>query len=410
MSNSLRNEKLNMYRFYLFLIIIIFPIWSFGNHYFFEGPAEYYDTYWLRLLFISPAIPLLLASFKFEVFKIKIDFSFFIVCLCMNMSHGYLVSNGRFDNILVSGQVLIMLLINVHFEKLKHFIIFNIFALAVVFYPSIGDEIVNRQIYFLELSTVSLVTFFVLLRKINLIKKLAASEKLLEIERVKSFNAQKLSSLGLMAGGIAHEINNPLMIISGIGRLMTKKSKGAGELKDLESKLQRSVKRIKNTIESLKSISRDGSTDSLTLFTGEELIKDVINISAGLIQDKNIDLSLDIEKDINIMGRLVELQQVLINLIYNAVDSIAEIDLKHIGIELKAISTSSVQISITDSGSGVDKSTLESIFDPFYTTKEIGKGTGLGLSVSRSIIERHNGIIYVSESDLSKFIIELPMS
>lgn len=401
--------NIQMYRAYILMIIIIFPLWSFGNQYLVTPTPEYYDTYLFRFMFVSHGLVFYLLSLKNKFIQKHIDWCFLLVCIGMNMGHGLLVSMSRFDNILVSGQILVMLLISVHMETIKQFLIFNILALFVVFYPSIGKPIVTQEIYFLELFTVSLVTFVVLVRKLKLISQLKESQSSLEKEKVRSFNAQRLSSLGQMAGGIAHEINNPLNIMNLYAEQMVKSSDDKEKLIHLCEKHTKTASRISKIVNGLTRISRDGSQDYFEAIISEDLIEGLDALTKMRFEKENINYKLNITNGIAFQGKLIELQQVIINLLNNAVDAVKSQEKKEISLTIFK-NNKNIIIEIQDNGPGVPRDKIISIFDPFYTSKEVGKGTGLGLSISKTIIEEHRGKLYVDENILNKFVIRLPLT
>jgi signal transduction histidine kinase len=268
---------------------------------------------------------------------------------------------------------------------------------------------------FITITVILLLWFYVYL---GYSKSTKAQKKLssdLENQRVLSFNNAKMASLGEMAAGIAHEINNPLAIIEvSASTLERKLSKEDALTEDVEKyilKIKNTVHRIASIIKSLKNMSRVSENDDFL----EIDIQDMINDTLVLLQDKlyHNKIEVHIEKDPNVIavnGKLSELSQVLINLVSNSADAIIDSECEERSISIKTkLRSNMVYIMVEDSGPGVPKDKISKIFDPFYTTKDIGKGTGLGLSLSKQIIENHRGEIFLDTTESnSTFVIKIP--
>jgi signal transduction histidine kinase len=226
-------------------------------------------------------------------------------------------------------------------------------------------------------------------------------------------HTSKLVALGEMAGGIAHEINNPLAIIQGNAASCLKKMQSSVLDKEGIEKTQRkimsSVDRISKIMKSLKSISRNSEEDPMQLSAVLKLVEDVHELLTERFFNKSVQLTIDIPADLQIMCRPSEIVQVILNLINNSYDAVMNLEEKW--IEVKAVSTRDfVRIFIIDSGKGIPKENLNKLMFPFFTTKEVGKGTGLGLSISKKIVENHSGKFYYDETSCNTcFIIELPI-
>lgn len=396
--------KLSEYRLYLVLILIIFPLWSFINQSYIDTPPEYQDTYFLRFLFVSPAMLFLIGSFFYHWIRKNISWLFTITCLSMHLGHGLIVSSSRFNHTTVSGQILIMLLVNVHLENIKQFIFFNTFALLVVIYPSHHHIDVSRFVYFTELLTISLVTAFVLQRRLKLLKQINHSQQELEKEKVKSFQIQKQSSLGILAAGIAHEINNPLMTLNLYCRKMYSIGGKTSELKEIADKHNKQIARIASIIASLKTYSKDGSKDAKKEVSLLHLVQESLNVCYYKSNPLGVQFDIKVPKEKVINVKIIESEQVIINIIHNAIDAISNINNKHIQIHYEE-DHQFKKLHIKDSGNGVPADIKNKIFDPFYTTKKLGDGTGLGLSFSREIMESQGGKLELDSTHSNIFTI-----
>lgn len=241
--------------------------------------------------------------------------------------------------------------------------------------------------------------------------------KELEIEEQKSkaFYASKLSALGEMAGNIAHEINNPLTVLSTTMAVLEKKyHKGQLDKERFEhysSNINKTLERISKIVNGLRTVCRDTEKQELEEISIKDVLDDVLNLCSERIKDMRIILKVNLEDECfneRIKGDRVQLSQVLINLIGNSIDAIEEMDEKW--IEIKATRNSlDYQLSVIDSGPGIAPEIQEKMFNPFFTSKPVGKGTGLGLSISNKIIERAGGLLSIDNSSpYTKFTINLP--
>ena len=216
--------------------------------------------------------------------------------------------------------------------------------------------------------------------------------------------ADKLSAIGVMASGVAHEIRNPLGIVKTIAQTI-KSASGLSDM-DLEGLdiITAEVDRANGVIKEILDFSKieKGELDQSNLL---ELVKDVIKITHKFAENNLVLIETDIDEDINCMMDISKMKQVFMNLIMNAVDAMPS------GGKVKILGKKQgvkFVISVSDNGSGIPQEKLESIFNPFYTTKDTG--TGLGLSITHKIIKDHNGSIKVNSivGKGTEFVIELP--
>lgn len=239
-----------------------------------------------------------------------------------------------------------------------------------------------------------------------------AREKM-KIQEAKSFNNAKLISLGEMAAGIAHEINNPLAIILGssdqIMRSLSRPELDHERLVMLTEKIQRTVDRISGIIKNLRVLSRNGDKDPHMKLRVDLILGPSIEISRQRFLEEKV--ALDIikpDQEVNCIGQEIPLSQVVMNVLNNAFDA-ASVgpEPRWVKLSVKPIGDF-VDVLIQDSGDGISHDIRYKIMDPFFTTKPMDKGTGLGLSISKSIMEQHGGSLILDESaENTTFIIRL---
>ena len=225
----------------------------------------------------------------------------------------------------------------------------------------------------------------------------------------------KLTALGEMAGGIAHEINNPLSIMKGFIDLMQKNvSRGQVDVAMFSQYLEKSsntIQRISRTVQAMKRVSRDSSQDAMVSYGINAMIDEVLDVVKEKFYDNGIRLDVvKLSMEVKVHCRPVEISQVLLNLLTNAFHAVEKKPGGWVRL-MASVGPGKVRLNVIDSGAGIQRDIREKIFQPFFTTKDIGKGTGLGLSISRKILENHNGRLYLDESAReTTFVAELLLS
>ncbi len=218
--------------------------------------------------------------------------------------------------------------------------------------------------------------------------------------------SEKLAVIGQLAAGVAHEIGNPLTSISSLVQLMQRKDNDEQLSQQLKT-IKENIDRISKIVRELVDFSRPPGQDKVLL-----PITDVLKTAVGIVKYdkrvKNVDFITEMESELPLIKIVPDqLLQVFINILINALDAI-----KGEGkIEVKTyLEINFVCIDIRDNGCGMETEIINKIFNPFFTTKDVGKGTGLGLSVSYGIIKKLNGHITVKSklNEGTVFTIKLP--
>lgn len=232
-------------------------------------------------------------------------------------------------------------------------------------------------------------------------------------KKMKIVTESKMNALGRMAAGIAHEVYNPLTIIYGQANYLNKmvKSQRVDEKKliSISEVTEKMCLRIVNIINGLKTFSRDGAKDPFEFCHVNKILNDTLSFCQGKMQASGIEFIVDeISGEHEIYCRPVQISQVLLNLLNNAADAVKEKSTKRIKIEFVE-EQNYVGLAVKDNGSGIHPENVNNLFQPFFTTKDIGNGTGLGLSISKGIIDVHQGRLYCDEhSPETRFVFLLP--
>jgi signal transduction histidine kinase len=227
-------------------------------------------------------------------------------------------------------------------------------------------------------------------------------------------HAEKLATVGTLAGGVAHEINNPLTaILTNVQMLLT--SGTVNDTLDKESLelIEEATKRCRTIVQKLMAYARKPlETTEVSKISLLDVLKNVTAFIGYQLEQDNIKVITKTKEgsEYLVMGNRNELEQVLTNIFLNGRDAIKKIK-KSGAIEISfSENGENIKVDIKDGGAGMPKEIVSKIFDPFFTTKDVGKGVGLGLSICQAIIEKHKGTI-AFKTELNKgtvFTIRLP--
>ncbi len=220
---------------------------------------------------------------------------------------------------------------------------------------------------------------------------------------------EKLATVGEIASGVAHEVNNPLAAIRMEAELLKRATRDP-DADAAASTIVREVDRAARIVRSLLRLARRGDTDPVRVQLNE-LVRDVAEIRQRVLRSDNVELRTELDMAAPpILGLGQELQQVVINLVTNAEHAVRAIGPAVIQLTTKA-REGWVRLTVEDSGPGVAQEIRNRIFDPFFTTKDPDQGTGLGLSICQRVVAEVGGKIWLEDSQAlggAKFVVELP--
>jgi len=233
-------------------------------------------------------------------------------------------------------------------------------------------------------------------------------EKEIELQR-QLIQSEKLSTMGQLVSGVAHELNNPLTGIIGFSELLMLEA-DKSIYKDLK-RIQEEAARARRIVQNLLSFARMHKPEK-TKIDINGIIKNVLELKSYEMRVDNIEIKCNLDQNLPVtMGDPHQLQQVFLNIINNAHQAVTSASRSGV-MNIKTYKKeASIIIEFSDTGPGISKENLTRIFDPFFTTKEVGKGTGLGLSLSYGIIKDHGGTIHAvsEEGQGAIFTIALPI-
>jgi two-component system C4-dicarboxylate transport sensor histidine kinase DctB len=227
--------------------------------------------------------------------------------------------------------------------------------------------------------------------------------------------AGKLATLGELTTGVAHELNNPLNNIGlFMGNALDLIGLGVTDRDHITRELQNAMRQVRKATEIISHLRTFGRVAPVSreLVSMNQVIGRALSLMQEQLRLREIEVELDVSaRRTVVMGNPIQLEQVLINLLTNARDALAESPRKiiHISCEVR---DGVVDLAFSDTGPGIPEGLERRIFDPFFTTKEVGRGTGLGLSITYGIIKEHGGTIAVANrpGEGATFLIRLPLA
>lgn len=233
-------------------------------------------------------------------------------------------------------------------------------------------------------------------------------QKLLSAQK-QVYHAEKLASVGRLASGVAHEINNPLNGIKNCVYAIQQNPDDKEQLQKYMNLIDEGLNHIETVVQKLLGFARTPAKSVATVDVNQ-MIKQVVELLDYRLKQKQIDVRLEIDSDLPLIKADYSLlQEVIMNLLINSYDAVG--DGGTVVVQTKRARGDAIQILLKDNGIGIPAERLNKIFDPFYTTKDPGVGTGLGLSVALDIVQAHGGKIDVNseEGKGTVFIVTLPI-
>jgi C4-dicarboxylate-specific signal transduction histidine kinase len=276
--------------------------------------------------------------------------------------------------------------------------------------PFITEELLAKTKVFLRLTKIEKE-----LSEMNRSLDLKVEEKVLQLmeAEAKLMNSTKMSALGEMAGGIAHEINTPLATIM---LLSEQQQRMLADDKNIPPKalkafvtITSAASHISRIVQGLRFFSRESSSDPFIKSELSKIIEDTVILCSERFKSRDIQLTID-SLPCEFFCRPVQIAQVLLNLLNNSFHAVENQKEKIIKIS-STVTNHHLEVSVSDSGEAIPSAIREKMFMPFFTTKDIGKGTGLGLSISKGIIENHKGILSLDDSStMTCFKFQIPLN
>jgi C4-dicarboxylate-specific signal transduction histidine kinase len=253
-------------------------------------------------------------------------------------------------------------------------------------------------------------------RQLSLVAERLHAQDELARTHAKMITSAKMAALGVMAGGIAHEINNPLAVLQGYAARIRRaigEPDASQRIDEAVSHVNDTIARISRIVAGLRAFARDSAADPIESSSVAAILADTLALSSERLRSRGVVLDVrPVEAGLRCDCRATQICQVLINLLNNAFDAVEAApprpDGKRIAVHAEA-DGAWVCFEVRDNGPGIPAAIRERLFEPFFTTKPVGRGTGLGLSISKGIVESHGGTLAVESGEWgSAFVVRLP--
>ena len=220
----------------------------------------------------------------------------------------------------------------------------------------------------------------------------------------------RMSSIGQLAGGVAHEINNPLTGVLGQAQLLLEKLSADHPCRKAVERIESAAQRCRRIVRALLDFAREKNYN-FNACDVDKMLEETLDFTKTEMDSKNISLIKNVDAGLPpVRASFGHIQQVFLNIVTNAIQAIPKGGTISVGAMQK---DGMIEIRFKDNGMGIKKENLNHVFDPFFTTKDIGQGTGLGLTISYGIIQRHQGDIIAESEGEGKgaaFVIRLPVN
>lgn len=222
-------------------------------------------------------------------------------------------------------------------------------------------------------------------------------ESALHLEKAKAAHTAKLASLGEMSAGLAHEINNPLTVITGNISLLLNSNRDPEQFQKRVSSIQRAAERIAKIVRGLQRFSRSSGDRKMDLVNLTDIISEAMDVLEVKSSRQNVPIQSYVNGDLYLKCDSVEVEQVLVNLLSNGIDAVKSTPSPWVKV-IAAAEGEEIVLQVMDSGAGIPANLEEKLFQPFFTTKPVGEGTGLGLSIVKGILEEMGASIQVNRA------------
>lgn len=264
----------------------------------------------------------------------------------------------------------------------------------------VGKVVIERSIYPIVYRSVILLIIMCIFAPLLfyildyfILRRLRNAEHANE-QQAEIVHVARLASLGEMSAGVAHEINTPLSTIIVAANLIIKHGNNPEKVQEKVLKIEEACDRITKIVTGLKKFANKTEASKFTNCSLKAIVLDCIEVVKAKSEKNSVIIAKKLQADPHVLCHEIEIQQVVINLLHNAIDATKDSEQKWITVELME-EVDIVILRIIDSGKGIPEAIQQKIFEPFFTTKDIGSGTGLGLSITKGILAQHKASILI---------------
>lgn len=383
----------------IFVAAIAYCLWAPFNQ---ALSPDHVEPYWLRLGLAAPLLLVTVLSYFVSQLNNNIRNIFYVFVILTATQYAYLLHLNNLNESYIVGAIVLMFGMTsvIEVQKFKMFVILYFTLLSFIvsfihegwmmFFPPRSSSLLIMAT--VTVTFVSFVTYFLYGKMQNLLEK----------EIAENNNLRKWSSLGQMAGGVAHEINSPLTsIYFAADNLyeMAQDLKLSNDFYKEVDKIRSDAERISSIMKALRLLTKEGTKFDRNAVHLHKVCLDVIDLYREQADQKGTQLLFKtaLTRRPVVLGNAQSITQVLVNLVKNAIEAIQLRDEKWVSITL-AENKEAFVVLVQDSGYGIPPEVQDRVFEPFYSTKDIGSGMGIGLSLSRQIAIAHGGDLVVDNS------------
>lgn len=382
------------------LCIIFVPLGSLVDYFLYKQHAE---TFFLGRILCAMVIGLVLLVLKSNYGKKLVKFltMFWLILVSATMCWIIYSTNKYASTYYVALSVFIFSVAVILPLLTLEMLIFCcvtvlLYILTSVTFPLENANLLLNNLYLIILtSIISIISINInskyRFKEFRLNYQLKETIEILKTTRNQLIQSEKINAIGSLSAGLMHEVNNPLNYsLTAVQLLKIDPQINSDEdLKDTVKDIEDGMVRIKNIVTDLKAFAYPEEADKKVPFSLFNAIESALRFTAS--DCKDINKVVNVDQELKVIGSQTHIMQVLINLITNAAKAIKKAGKSGlITIEAKK-ENNRVLISVSDNGIGMNEETLRRVFDPFFTTSEVGEGVGMGLSISHTIIKNHNG-------------------
>ncbi len=368
-----------------------------------------------RIVIGAIAVILFGASYLVKHVKlVRLSAITMLYAVCLNY---FLILHEHHENgLYVVGAFITVLVCGAIFESRRALAVFLIFNMIMTFFSLSGA--LDQVRYFLQggMFTIATVSYLTYGRRLRLLESYQEALQIIEDQQRQLLSASRLSALGEMSAGIAHEINNPMNVIllnAGRIRVETRSPKADFHvIREAAERIESTSKRIAKIVTSLRTLSHGGTSERFELTTAVEVVETAMELCAEKIKSSNVEIDCtQVDSEIIFEAKPVQIGQILTNLINNAVDAVLSGSQEKPWIRVETeLEFDTLRIAVSDSGPRILPEVMTRIFTPFFTTKAPGKGSGLGLTLSRTFAAQHHGSLFFDpKSEHTRVVLELPI-
>ncbi|MFZ4402548.1 MAG: sensor histidine kinase [Pseudobdellovibrionaceae bacterium] len=399
------------YRLGAILLLTLYPGWGFLCVYLFDAKEIIVGRFLALLIGILPGLLTYRKKFNYK----QAEWVWGLWLLIGQMQMIYLGMTNDFHIVYITGAFSFFVAVSSFISMQLPFIFASVGMLISIpimghMYNAPFDKWIS---VFFQLATIALIIWFSLFTRLKLSFGLIETLKKLKDSEQGRAESAKMAALGTMAGGVAHEINNPLSIIQGKASIvlrMTEQDKyDKAKFSASMEKIIETVTRIGKITKGLLMFSRNGDADPFLKARMDQIIENTIELCREKFKDAKTELVIEALPQVEVDCRETQISQVIFNLLGNGLDAVSTLEEKWVKLSVSQ-NESSLSIVVTDSGTGIPDKVAAKMMTPFYTTKEVGKGTGLGLSISQGIATSHNGTLtYNNSTGRTQFVLSIPL-